>query len=89
MYDIPETAQLYADSRHGVYIPQHFAESVRRELVSGVSSEDWAILESGPEHEHYWDAWHDVEMNAILTDESGEQWRLYQDGDLWIVPANA
>jgi len=89
MYDISQSAKLFADCNRGVYIPQHFAESVRREFVSNVSPEDWAILESGPDHEHYWDAWNDVEMNAILTDESGEQWRLYQDGDLWIIPVNA
>ncbi len=44
-----ETWQYYADSARGIYIPQFFAESVKRECVSGVSEEDWNILESGPE----------------------------------------
>lgn len=90
MYDLPESAILYADSARGVYIPQHFAESVRRECVSGVTQEEWDILMHGPNGEDYpewyWDTWNDVEQNALVTDSNGAQYRLYQDGDLWLVP---
>jgi hypothetical protein len=86
MFDLPEAAILFADSSRGVYIPQFFADSIRRECVTGVDSGDWAILETGPDHELYWDAWHDVESNAIVTDSNGQEFRLYQDGDLWLVP---
>ena len=81
-----ESWECYADSARGIYIPQFFAESIKRECVSGVSEEDWNILESGPDHEQYWDAWTDVLDNAELTDSSGVVWTLYQDGDLWLIP---
>jgi hypothetical protein len=86
MFDLPEAAILFADSSRGVYIPQFFAESIRRECVTGVDSGDWAILETGPDHEQYWDAWNDVESRAIVTDSNGQEFCLYQDGDLWLVP---
>lgn len=86
MYDIPQNAELFADSNRGVYIPQHFAESVVRELVSGVSDNEWKTLEAGPDHEFYWDTWNDVEQNAVLKDKDGKTWKLYQDGDLWLIP---
>jgi len=88
MFDLPENAICYADSARGIFIPQYFAESVRRELVQNVTKEDWDILKSGPNHEQYWDAWDDVTSSAILTDDFGDTWTLYQDGDLWLVPAN-
>jgi hypothetical protein len=89
MFDLPESAILFADSARGVFIPQHFAESVRRDCVTGVSAEDWAILESGPDTESYWDVWCDVESRAVVTAPlSGIAYTLYQDGDLWLVPAD-
>jgi len=88
MYELPETAILYASDRHGIYIPQYFAESVDRDKLSGVSDEDMDILLAGPDHEHYWDTWDVVEQNAILTDSDGTTYGLYQDGDLWLVPTD-
>ena len=86
MFDLPQDAILYTSDARGVYIPQHFAESIKRDCVEGVSAEDWAILESGPDHEHYWDAWNDVEQTAIVMDQTGKRFTLYQDGDLWLIP---
>lgn len=88
MFNLPETAICYADSARGVYIPQYFAESIKRECVTGVSQEQWDILESGPDHEFYWDVWCEIEGSAELTDSDGAAFRLYQDGDLWLVPSN-
>lgn len=88
MFDLPENAICYADSARGIFIPQYFAESIRRDLVQNVTQEDWNILESGPDHESYWDAWDDITSSAILTDDFGDTWTLYQEGDLWLVPAN-
>ena len=74
--------ELLVDSRHGQYVPQVFAETVRRELFGEtISAEDWAILEAGPEHESYWDCWHDV-LSSAETDDGVSLW---QDGDLWAV----
>ena len=86
MYDLPESAILYADSARGQYIPQHFAESIKREYVTGVTSEQFDILESGPDHESYWEVWCEIEQSAIVTDSAGQSFALYQDGDLWLVP---
>ena len=88
MLNLPDTAIHFASDRHGIYIPQYFAESVHRAKLSGVSDGDMDILLSGPDHEHYWDAWHDVEQSAILTDDNGVTYCMYQDGDLWLVPTD-
>ena len=88
MYDLPETAILYASDRHGIYLPQYFAESIKPECLSGVSGEDLAILLDGPDHEHYLDAWCDVCSTAKITDSNGVTFYLYQDGDLWLIPTD-
>jgi hypothetical protein len=77
-------ADIYADSSRGVYIPQFFAESVKREYVNGVTSWQWEQIELGPENESYWDAWDSILNNAriILDDKEGF---LYQDGDLFVI----
>jgi hypothetical protein len=92
-FDLPESAILYADGARGVYIPQYFAESIRRECVEGVSQDDWDILMQDPNSDDcptwYWDTWASVEQSAIVTDPSnGIAYRLYQDGDLWLVPVD-
>lgn len=80
-------AILYADSNRGVYIPQHFAESVKRECIEGVDSDDWAILEFGPDHEWYWETWELVLNNAVLHNPDNKiAYQLHHDGDLWLVP---
>lgn len=83
----PEMLLWLSDAR-GVYIPQNFAESFadRVTSVSGVSAEEWAILEDGPDNEQYWDVWTDVEQNAVITDENGVKYSIYQDGDCWLIP---
>lgn len=74
--------ELLVDSHHGQYVPQVFAETVRRDLFgTTISAEDWTILEAGPDHEHYWDCWDDV-LNSAETEDGVSLW---QDGDLWAV----
>lgn len=80
-----DRCEIYADGARGVYIPQHFAESVNRSMVTGVSEEDYAILETGPDHELYWDTWDDVMQSAVVTTADGHTWTLWQDGDLWLL----
>ena len=93
----PEMMLWLSDSR-GIYIPRDFAKSFvdRAKHVAGVTEEDWAILERGPDYEDangvtvcneaYWDTWSDVEQSAIVTDENGHQYIVYQDGDCWLIP---
>lgn len=78
---------LWLSDARGVYIPRDFANSFtdRAKWVQGVDDATWAILEAGPDHDEYWDAWTDVCDNATVTDGS-TVCRLYQDGDLWLIP---
>jgi len=87
MYDLPDNAILYADSARGIYIPQFFAESIRREFVQGVSIDDWRILEAGPESEWHWETWESV-LNSATIHHAGIDYVLWQDGDLWLVPSD-
>lgn len=79
-------AELFADANRGVYIPQHFAQAVTRELVTGVSDEDYATLTRGPDDEWYWETWERVLDHARLAHPTLGECYLHQDGDLWIVP---
>jgi hypothetical protein len=74
-------AVLLASDAHGIYIPQHFAESHNRDLWKAIDADNLAILLHGPEHESYWDTWVDV-MDSAETICGGS---LHQDGDLWVV----
>ena len=79
---------LWLSDARGVYIPRDFATSFadRAKSVSGVTDEQWAILEAGPDDEFYWDVWTEVEDSAVITDEKGVEYRIHLDGDCWLVP---
>ena len=85
--------QLYSDGARGVYIPQHFAESIRRECVTGIDLADLdylADVEKNMADDGYWDVWQDVCDHAVVTDQSdGTVYTLYQDGGLWLVEQGA
>jgi len=75
---MPDGSWLYADSSRGIYIPQIFAQSIKRGCVAG------------PDCEAYWDVWDGVLNDAELTDPtSGQVFTLFQDGDLWCIPKGA
>jgi hypothetical protein len=77
---------LFLSDARGIYIPRDFAESIMPEYLSGVPSEDLEILKSGPDHDVYWEVWDDVCNNAVITDKDGNKFRIYQDGDCWLIP---
>ena len=83
----PDTMLWLSDAR-GQYIPRDFASSFRdrSKHVKGVPDDDWIVLESGPDHEWYWDVWNSVCDNAVVTDENGHEFFIHQDGDCWLVP---
>jgi len=87
MANKPQPMLWLSDAR-GQYIPRDFASSFadRAKYVTGVSDEDWTILEAGPDHEHYWDAWQEVEQKARITDSDGNAFTIYQDSDCWLIP---
>lgn len=74
--------EMLVDSHHGQYIPQIFAETIKRELfANSISAEDFEIIAAGPDHESYWDAWDSILNSA----ETADGVSLWQDGDLWAV----
>ncbi len=87
---LPETAELYLNDSRGIFIPQRFAMETKRECVAGITDEDWETILAGPGGEWYWESWDSIQQNAILTDPTnGQQFSLYQDGDLWLIPIDA
>lgn len=83
----PEPMLWLSDSR-GIYIPRDFATSFtdRAKAVSGISAETWRDLEAGPDSEWYWEAWESACDHALITDDAGHKFTIYQDGDCWLIP---
>jgi len=81
--------KFWLDSSRGVYIPRDFAESFtdRVNSVTGVSAEDWKVLEAGPEQpdDDYWEVWVSVLDTAIVRF-NGVTYHPYQMNDLWLIP---
>ena len=81
---------IFSDSSRGVYIPQHFAESIKRELVTGVTDQEWQDLTLDPYGEDsdiLWETWTSVLDNARVSS-LGVEYVLFQDGDLFLVRAD-
>jgi hypothetical protein len=77
--------ELLLSDRRGVYIPRDFAEIIASETRwTGIESSDIEFLLNGPDQEGYWDTWDSVLGSAKYTDPEGNEWRLNQDGDLWL-----
>lgn len=81
---------ILSDSR-GVYIPRDFICNDYNEIdadhcaawgLTEENKEHW-ICAANPEDEWYWEAWSWILDNAKYTDENGNVYRLWQDGDLW------
>lgn len=72
---------LLSDSL-GIYLPQEFAESFDLKEWGIDDPEVEEILLEGPDHELYWEVWDEVIQDAHFT-KDGEEWGLYQDGDLF------
>lgn len=83
-----ENAILIVDEIHGIYVPKAFSRTVGHNMVTGATIEQFSILESGPDHEEYWEVWDEVLNDVIITDRNGMQYTLYQDGSVWAVPIN-
>ena len=63
--------------------------TLARTVGRGVSTEDRVIL-LDPDHEDYWEVWNSVLTFAHYFDkESGKNYHLHHDGDLWAVCFNS
>jgi hypothetical protein len=72
---------LLISDRHGVYIPQVFAETIDWNALDNWNEDQKSILLDGPDNESYWDAWQEILDNCETVDGG----RLHQDGDVWVV----
>jgi hypothetical protein len=85
-------AILFLDDHRGIYIPRDFAQSIKRDAIAypptfhhgDINADLDALLD--PDGEQYWDTWSDICDNAIVTDDKGRTFSLYQDGALWLIP---
>ena len=79
---------LWLSDARGIYIPRDFALSFadRAKSVTGVDQETWETLERGPTDEWYWEAWESVLGYARIHDPKWGEYRVYQDGDCWLIP---
>ena len=75
---------LLIGGNQGIFIPQTYAERYADNWRLG-NSDALDILKEGPEHIEYWESWECVLNEATLTDNNNNLWRLYQDGDLWMI----
>ena len=78
--------QLILGDHRGVYIPREFVTDtyLLEQAQSEIIAQDIAIL-SDPDSDLYWEVWEAVKDNWIGIDADGNEWYLYQDGDLFAV----
>ena len=80
--------KLLLTNNMGVYIPKVFCEDHSlQDFGITLTDEDREILQD-PYNEGYWDLWDTIERKAVRVDEQGNEWRLWLDGDLWLVCYN-
>jgi len=76
---------IVLSDRHGVYIPQMFAENLEgSKSWEGYDPKDVEILLRGPNVDGYWETWQNILDNACYVDPKGNRWHLHQDGDLFV-----
>lgn len=83
MSDIKSGLACLLNDAHGIYIPAKFIECYDP-VAWGVTDDDQKELSSS-DNQYYWETWESVEQYATFTDEHGNKWHLYQDGDLYAV----
>jgi hypothetical protein len=74
---------LFCNSVSGVYIPQRFAQEIKRDLVVGIEP-DFLDHLLDPESDDYWSDWDHV-LNYCQVKDGDNTWILFQDGDLWLL----
>lgn len=80
-----EAILLYSDMRR-INIPFKFCSEVTAIENTSVNAARRTILDEGVNGEHYWDCWHTICQEAIITGEQGRRYDIHQDGDCWLIP---
>lgn len=79
-----QALELLLDSNRGVHIPQDFVLNFDIKRF-GLDSDSWEVKTcADPDNEHYWEAWQNI-LDLAEWHSEGKIWRLYQDGDLWLI----
>ena len=91
MATIISGVKLLISDQDGIYVPRTFARNfhllrsnVDTELGwKGISEWEEQTLLAGPTDSDYWEAWQSVLGHATFIDLAGNEWILFQDGDLF------
>jgi hypothetical protein len=86
MCDLPNNSLLLLTDARGTYIPRDFVTGFDLSKFDGIKAGD-AMICQNPDHEWYWEAWEAILDGASFM-HAGQKFVLYQDGDLWAVPAD-
>lgn len=87
---LPDGSLLFLSDVHGIYIPQHFAQSVDFANVENVSEHDWAEIAAGPACKWYWEAWTAICDRAVVVNpKTRKRFTIHQDSDCWLIPEGA
>lgn len=81
--------RLLIRDANGIYIPQLYCQQLTEDDAAdcGIEWADVVCCQSGPDQETYWESWQAI-LDSTEWVEDGETWRLYQNGDLWMVRAD-
>lgn len=87
-----EVVDLLVSDVHGIHMPEILTERTSFEDWHGIDRDDWDVIANGApmEEEFYWDSYNRILDSAIYVGDVPE-WvgcRLYQSGDLFLVPPN-
>ena len=82
---LEENTVVLIYEQYGVCIPQMFSKIyLEDKRWVGAEDTDIATLGMGPDHPEYWEAWESVLDQVKYVDKDGREWRLWQEGDLFV-----
>ena len=93
MQSFKHAIYLYSSDSRGIYIPKHFAESIKRQFIHKLNKKIESNLNFlahfEPCSNEYWDRWCEILDSVIITATMDDgilyNYSLYQDGDLWLM----
>jgi len=78
---IADNVKCIVNDGFGIYVPQAFIEGCWfKDFEKSLDPEYVKIIQEGPDHKHYWEAWQDILWNAMTEDGR----ILCHDGDLFM-----
>ena len=90
LFDPDQDVRILLSDAQGIYIPQLYCSDISEDDCEDLSVdwEDVKLCQSGPDEEHYWEAWQSI-LDSAEWEEGRIMWRLVQNGDLFAVRADA